>query len=296
MSEFCRLKLTRASSHLFSRARSSARPFFRGWAGAACQLLETLDDDAGKTGKKITKKRVASALVKAGNIKSMSDPDRGPPRPPPVLTYADRDRMAAMSAIPRSSISSKAAVVGGDRPGSDDSDSVLGTGPTRAPGKSNGGSAVASVGGSSDGNGKSSSQGRSSSSSRDRPPPPPSSSSSNGGSSHGKSAHSPHRRSSSGDRRSSSDGQSRPRPPSGPSPGRPTETGKRRRTEDAASNDSASRPRPPPPRPRTPHSGSSKPRPPSTPKPRPPSTPKPPREGGSTPGELRLTKQDGWVP
>lgn len=236
--------------------------------------METLDDDAGKTGQKITKKRVASALIKAGNIKSMSDPNpvrfRGP-RPPPVLTYADRDRLAAMSALPHSSQSSKAAVVGGDRAESDDSDSVFGRGPSRPAGKSTGGAVAASSGSS---HGRSSSQGRSAS---------------NGGSSHGKAPYSSHGRSSSGDRpSSSSDGQSRPRPPlpRGPSAGGHTETGKRRRTEDAASNDSASRPRPPPPRPRTPHSGSSKPRPPSTPKPRPPSTPKPPGGGGSTPGEL----------
>lgn len=226
--------------------------------------MASLDDDAGKTGQKITKKRVASALIKAGNIQTMNDPVRGQ-RQPPVLTYADRDRMAA-------------TVIGGGRPESDDSDSVSGQGPKRAQGKLTG-SAVASVSGSSSSHSsRSSSQGKSSSS--DRP-------SSNGKS---KSPYSSHGRSSSGDKPPPSDGQSRPSPrqPSGPSPGRAhTETGKRRRTEDAASNDSASRRRPPPPPPRTPHSGSSKPRPPSTPKPRPPSTPKRLREGGSTPGELR---------
>lgn len=245
----------------FRLSRSLLRStFFWGWAGAACQLWETLDNDPGKTGVKITKKRVAAALVEAGHIKNKDDPDRVP-RPRPVLTYAERDRMAARSSSPQSPNGLTRAVMRGHLPESDDSDSQGGLGPKRAPetpSRVNGGS-VASHNGSSH-NRRSSSNGRS----------PSNDTSSSRGSSHG--------RSSSGDR-PSSNGKPRPRPPSGPAPARAhTETGKRRRPQDNPSHGNASRPRPPPPPPRTPSSSSSKPRPPSTPKPRPPSTPKPPGE------------------
>ncbi|CAM9769787.1 unnamed protein product [Scytosiphon promiscuus] len=247
---------------------------------AACQLLDTLDDDPGKTGRKITKKRVAAALVEAGHIKTKNGPDRVP-RQPPALTYADRDRMAGKlngsgsvtgrSGSPHGRPYSNGVPSHKDRPS-----------PTRE----------------SSSQVRPSSHGRASphrrSASGDRPPPPttgkrprPQDATSNGSASKARPPPPPPRHSSGNNTTTVTTpaSTSKPRPP----PPRPSSTSGQPHKprppppRSSSSNGQPQKPRPPPPRPSSSStSGGSniskpKPPPPTTPRPTPPSTGKRPR-------------------